>query len=168
VLVYVDDLMILGNNNVVIKAFQLRLNTWFYMKDLGVFCWNIFWIFRWFVTLLTFSCDNINVHWISISYLKYDHLEAKHVCFPMDQHRHLHLVEGTLSLSLSLSLDVKHYYKTFIICVHKLGQFVYATSETGKLEHYPTCCTLFERSNKPREGICCMLIVIHRNILSVI
>nr|KYP64905.1 Retrovirus-related Pol polyprotein from transposon TNT 1-94 [Cajanus cajan] len=36
VLVYVDDLVISGNDNVVIKAFKLYLNVCFHMKDLGM------------------------------------------------------------------------------------------------------------------------------------
>jgi len=83
-------------------------------------CWNIFWIFSWLVTLLRFSCVNIYMHWIS--YLKYDHLEAKPVGFPMDQGQRLYLILVTLFL------DAKHYLKL-------VGKLIYSSIIWSELSY---------------------------------
>nr|KYP49195.1 hypothetical protein KK1_029130 [Cajanus cajan] len=92
VLVYVDDLVISGNDNATIKAFKLYLDAFFHIKDLGM--------------LKYFLVIEVARHYIGIFLCQRKYaldiisevglLGAKPAGFPMDQHHQLPLAKGTL------------------------------------------------------------------------
>lgn len=62
ILVYVDDLIISGNDGGAVQIFKNYLSTCFHMKDLGAL--NFFWGSRWPVIRKAYFYANENMLWI--------------------------------------------------------------------------------------------------------
>jgi hypothetical protein len=148
VLVYVDDLIISGNNSAAIHTFKHYLNTCFHMKDLGSLKYFLgIEVARYstglFLCQRKYAFDIISEVGI---------LGVKPVAFPLDQNHHLPLADGPPLL------DPDHYRRLvgrliylFVTrpelsyCVHMLAHFM----QHPRQEHWeaPLCIVRYLKGN---------------------
>nr|KYP76764.1 Copia protein [Cajanus cajan] len=153
VLVYVDDLVISGNDNAAIKVFKLYLNACFHMKDLGML--------KYFLGIEVAR----NSTGIFLCQRKYaldiisevGLLGAKPASFPMDQHHQLPLAKG------ALLPDPERYHRLvgrliylsvtrpeLSYCVHTLAQFM----QHPRQEHWDAALRVVRYlKGNPGQGI---------------
>jgi len=132
VLVYVDDLIVTGNDNVAIKIFTAYLSVCFHMKDLGVL--------KYFLVAEIAQSPN----GFYLCHRKYaldiisniGLLGVKHALVPMEQNHHLALSISTLLADLESyrGLIGRLIYLCFawlelLYCVHVLSQFLQQPKE---------------------------------------
>lgn len=100
-LIYVDDIIVIGNSNSSITTLISHLSTVFYMKDLG----NLYYFFS-----VKITCDNdiitLNQSWYLLSLLQSFDV-TKSVAIPHAYETHLSAYEGTL-------LDDPYHYRQMV------------------------------------------------------